>query len=64
MIHWGRIFCFLQCLLEMVRKNLLKSRMVYDPFGNNLLLASWLTGDGKEKVAEEYGDGQYNDPTE
>jgi len=25
------------------------------------LLASWLTGDGKEKVAEEYGDGQYSD---
>ena len=46
-IHWGRIFYFLHGSFWMVRKNLLRSRMVYNPLGKNLLFPSWLIGDGK-----------------
>ena len=53
MIHWGKIFYFLHGSLRMKRKNLLRSRMVYDPLGKNILFPSWLTEDGKEKLTEE-----------
>ena len=53
MIHWGKILCFLHGSLEMIRKNLLRSRMVHDPLGKNLLFPSWVTEDDKEKLAEE-----------
>ena len=43
MIHWGKIFCFLHGPLGMVRKNSLRSRMVYDPLGKNLLFSLWFT---------------------
>ena len=56
MIYWGKILCFLHGSLGMVRKNLLRSRMVYDPLGKNLLFLSWLIRDGKEKLTKEYGD--------
>ena len=35
-----------------IRKNLLMSRMVYNPLGKNLLFPSWLTGDGKENSSK------------
>ena len=53
MIHWGKIFYFLHCSLGMVRKNSLRSRMVYDLLGKNLMFPSWLIGNGKEKLVEE-----------
>ena len=53
MIHWGKIFYFIHGSLGMIRKNSLRSRMVYDPLGKNLLFPSMLTRDGKEKLAKE-----------
>ena len=53
MIHWGKIFCFLHGSLGDGKENSLRSRMVYDPLGKNLLFLSWLIGDGKEKLVEE-----------
>ena len=53
MIHWGKILCFLHGSLGMIKKNSVRSRMVCDLLGKNLLFPSWLTEDGEEKLAEE-----------